>query len=137
MTLSASDISPERKATRKAVLTYFCIALYCGLFSAIYEHFSHGVYSNYMVFLFIFPLIGGAVPYAALGFIKRMRCPSASARRIYNCGVATLTVGSCFAGILEIYGTTSVYLKYYWLAGIALIAMGIAVYALSANARRS
>lgn len=135
--MSISDISPEKKAARKAFLTYFCVALYCGLFGAIYEHFSHGVYSNYMVFLFMFPLIGGAVPYAALGFIKQLRCPEIPARRIYNCGVATLTVGSCFAGVLEIYGTTSVYLKYYWIAGIALISIGIALYALSENAHQS
>lgn len=135
--MSSSDISPEKKAARKTFLTYFCVALYCGLFSAIYEHFSHGVYSNYMVFLFMFPLIGGAVPYAAFGFLKRLRSPDMSARRIYNCGVATLTVGSCFAGVLEIYGTTSLYLKYYWIAGITLFAIAIAVYALSARARRS
>lgn len=30
---------------------------------AVYEHFSFGVYSNFMIYAFAFPLIGGALPY--------------------------------------------------------------------------
>jgi hypothetical protein len=35
-------------------MTYLGFTLFCGLFSLIYEHFSHGVYSDYMVYLFLF-----------------------------------------------------------------------------------
>lgn len=126
--MSALLASPEKRQMRRTLLIYLSTTLFCGLFSAVYEHFSHGVYSNYMIYLFMFPLIGGVLPYAVLGLFLRTRCPLPVPARIYNSGVATLTVGSCMKGVLEIYGTTSDYMVAYWAAGVFLVVLGLAVF---------
>ena len=97
-----SDIDYEKIKTRKMSLIYLCVTMFCGLFSAVYEYFSHGVDSNFMIFLYMIPLITGVLPYAAAGFIDFLPSPSAVSRRVYNCGVATLSLGCCLNGVLEI-----------------------------------
>ncbi|MPM91163.1 hypothetical protein SDC9_138290 [bioreactor metagenome] len=84
-----------------------------------------------MVYLFLFPLIGGVLPYAGIGFINKLCFPGRVALNLYNSGIATLTVGGCFKGVLEIYGTTSDYILFYWIAGIALTISGVAIYIFS------
>ncbi len=136
--MSASHISQDKKQMRRYSLIFLCITLFCGLFSAVYEHFSYGVYSNYMVYLFMFPFTGGVLPYAILGLTPHIPCPSRSASRLYNSGIATLTVGSFAKGVLDIYGTTSVYMTVYWAAGTALLAVGLVIYFIgSAKVRRA
>ena len=126
--MSASHISHEKKQMRRKSLIFFCITLFCGLFSAVYEYFSHEVYSDFMVYLFLFPFIGGVLPYAVLGLAPHIQCPSWSASRLYNSGVATLAAGSCVKGVLDIYGTTSPYVPVYWATGAVLVIIGLVVY---------
>ncbi|MBQ2330188.1 MAG: hypothetical protein II387_05480, partial [Oscillospiraceae bacterium] len=56
------------------------------------------------------------------------RVPTKAVRSFYDCGVATLTVGSIFKGVLVIYGTTNRLSIVYLLAGIPLIAIGLILY---------
>ena len=126
--MSASHINPKKKQMRRTSLMFLSVSLFCGLFSAVYEHFSHGVYSGYMVYLFMFPLFGGVLPYAVLGLVQKIKCPSPTSAKIFNSGVAALTVGSCVKGVLDIYGTSSSYLPIYWAAGISLMALGLVMY---------
>lgn len=126
--MSALHINPEKKQMRRTSLIFLCAALFCGLFSAVYEHFSHGVYSNYMVYLFAFPFFGGVLPYAIFGLAPNIKCPSSASARIFNSGVAALTVGSCIKGVLDIYGTTSSYQPIYWVLGSSLMALGLVLY---------
>ena len=126
-----SDIKYSKKHSRRMALIYLCITLFCGLFSAVYEYFSFGVYSNYMIFLYMIPLMAGVLPFALAGLMIRLPCPSLISVKIYNCGVATLTLGCCLAGVLEIYGTTSIYIRFYWLAGIVMMAFGFVLYLVS------
>ena len=76
----------------------------------------------------MFPLVGGAVPFTLIGLIRPLQCPSPSSSRLYNSGIAALTLGSCLSGVLEIYGTTSIYVNVYWIAGVALAGIGITLY---------
>ncbi|MEA4893936.1 MAG: hypothetical protein VB064_01595 [Oscillospiraceae bacterium] len=123
---------------RRYSLIFLCISLFCGLFSAVYEYFSHGVYSGYMVYLFLFPFAGGVLPYAGFGLFPNVPCPQKLARNLYNSGIATLAAGSCVKGVLDIYGTTSIYCTVYWLAGAVLTAAGFAAYLIgSAKAGKS
>lgn len=126
--MSASLINQEKKHMRRTSLIFLCVTLFCGLFGAVYEHFSHNVYSNYMIYLFMFPLFGGVLPYAVFGLAPKIKCPSPASVRIFNSGVAALTVGSCVKGVLDIYGTSSSYQPIYWAIGIALTALGFAMY---------
>lgn len=126
--MSASDIRANKRFAGRTAIIYICISLFCGLFSAIYEHFSHEVYSDFMVYLFLYPLIGGALPYTVIGLTKRLKSPSPESARIYNSGLAALTLGSCIKGVLDIYGTSSVYVSVYWMAGVLLVATGSTIY---------
>ena len=98
------------------------------LFSLVYEHFSHQVYSLFMLLAFLFPLLGGALPCALLMRTPRCAQPGVLSRCLFDSGLAALTVGSIFRGVLEIYGTTSRLSAVYWICGIALCALGLAVY---------
>ena len=113
------------KACRRALgacLAYLAAALFCLLFGAVYEHFSHGVYSNAMVYAFAYPLCLGVLPFfAACAFGKERLAPSGASAHLWADGVATLTVGSILSGVLEIYGTDSALLAVYPIAGAALL----------------
>ncbi len=135
--MSASVIERKRRSAVRQTVIYVCIAMFCGLFSAIYEHFSHGVYSNAMICFFAYPLVLGALPYAAIALSKRLPLPEKRAAGVWDCGVTTLAVGSCLRGVLEIYGTTSSYTALYAPVGIALLAVGAILYFREAKARRT
>jgi len=105
----------------KMALRYLIISAAAALIGAVYECFSHEVYSYYMIYAFAFPLVLGAVP--SLLLLKRAR----SLRIPYRCsqmwqlGILTLTVGSMFQGVLEIYGTTNRLIMLYLIAGAVLM----------------
>lgn len=119
----------DKKRAARAVYIWLGISAFCALFSAVYEHFSHGVTSMYMVLVFLFPLIGGALPNLLIRLIGRSHAPTENCRCIWNSGVAALAVGSLVRGALEIYGTGSTLVKYYWFIGAVLCCAGIALYA--------
>ncbi len=108
-------------------MRYFAAAAFCILFAAVYEHFSHGVWSNYMVCLFVWPLLGG-VPALLLPGIRTALMPCRAVRNFWASGVATLTLGSCLAGVFEIYGTTAPLVAVYWYAGAALTVLAAGLY---------
>ena len=116
MILSTSDIKGKKQA-EKISFVYFLIGLFCAFFGAVYEMFSHEVYSFYMIYAFAFPLIGGTLPFWVLARLPRFGYPGAVARTLYHSGIATLTVGSIVRGVLDIYGTTNVLSGYYFKAG--------------------
>lgn len=128
MTLYTSNDPQKGQKVHKMVKAYIGFTLFCGLFSSVYEYFGHGVYSNYMVFLFIFPLLGGALPYYLIGKINAMVFPDRVSMNIYNSGVATLAVGSCLEGVLQIYGTSSGLVNAYWITGLAMSLLGLGMY---------
>lgn len=142
-----SDINDRCRAGRVS-FSYLLAAVFCALFGAVYERFSHEVYSSYMLYAFAFPLVGGALPFGLLANWGRPMMPSDPDKRgsytraarprprmpgpcalgLYGAGIATLTVGSIFRGVLDIYGTSNSLVRVYWTAGIVLIALGLVVY---------
>ena len=110
---------------------YAVVTLLVMSFSSIYEFFSHQVYSNAMIFAFVYPLIGGVALYGALAWIGERFQPPVPAQCLYNSGIAALTVGSLFQGILEIYGTTNYLSAIYPMAGWGLVVIGAVVWAWS------
>lgn len=119
-----SDINHEKRA-KKTAFVYLLIALFCAFFGAVYEVFSHDVYSGYMIYAFAFPLAGGTLPFLAMSLCSTKRYPNAIARNLYHSGIATLTVGSIIRGVLDIYGTTNSLSGIYWIVGGILTVMGI------------
>ena len=104
---------------------YAAAALGTAIFAAIYECFSHRVYSGFMIFASLIPLLGGALPYALLERMTEEKQPGILCRMVYNSGIAALTAGSLFQGVLEIYGTTNPLSAAYWYVGSGLCLLGV------------
>lgn len=119
MTLSTSDI----KIGRKNLVAYIAIALFCMLFTLIYEKFSYGEYSWYMRCMFLYPLLGGAGA-SLIFWKKRVNCWSA---RLWNSAMAVFTCGSLVHGIIVISGRSSAYDGYYWIAGSVFVAGAVII----------
>ena len=107
---------------RKTALLYLIAALAAALFGGVYEQFSHGVYSCFMIYAFAFPLAGGVLP-CLLSDGRAAAHPAAA--NLWGAGIAALTVGALFRGALEIYGTTSPLTDVYWAAGVLLLAAAV------------
>ncbi len=112
----------ERK-NASAARGYLAAAGACALFGAIYELFSHGVWSAFMIGAFAFPLLLGALPFALLQKVGKPY-PGKAAAELIHAGVAALTVGSIIRGVLAIYGTDNPLAAVYWIVGTALTAVG-------------
>ncbi|MBE6616444.1 MAG: hypothetical protein E7627_00660 [Ruminococcaceae bacterium] len=124
MTLFTSDIDTRNKSAKTA-LVYLLVSIFAALFGAVYEKFSHGVYSYSMLYAFAYPLILGVLPYLCIAIGKDPKLPPTSPRLLCHFGVATLTVGSIIQGVLDIYGTMN-YLTYvYPVIGALLYLAGV------------
>lgn len=123
MTVYSSDIN-EKARMEKTAFGYFLVALFYALFGAVYEVFSHDVYSFYMLYAFGFPLVGGTLPFWLFARGSGKCYPGGVSCRLYHAGIATLTVGSIVRGILDIYGTTNRLTAVYFIAGVLLTVVG-------------
>lgn len=126
-------IDKMMKRALKTAFVYLLLSLFCILFGAVYEMFSHGVYSLYMICAFVFPLAGGSLPFLIIALSHTKNYPDAVAGNLYHSGIATLTVGSILQGVLDIYGTTNRLLALYWMTGIAFAISGIIAFLLRKN----
>lgn len=115
---------------------YTAITAGCGLVSFIYELFSHGVYSNFMVYLFAIPLFLGVLPELIAQIWPKLAVGSSWQRTVHAFAVATLVVGSLLQGIVEIYGTTNQFIGYYFWAGIGLLFVSLSIWTMQFIKRR-
>ena len=127
MILFSSVTEINSKKSLKTALIYLLITIFCALFGAVYELYSHEVYSFFMIYAFAFPLVCGALPFAVLALLRTRKHPCSLARNLLHSGIGTLTVGSIVRGVLEIYGTTNQLSDYYWPVGAILYSLGIVV----------
>ena len=97
---------------------YLGISVFVFIFGQIYEYFSHGVYSNYMIFAFLIPFAGLFILWILNNLIFKIEI-SYFVLLPWKCGTATLTAGSLYKGILEIYGTSTTFEIFYLITGIA------------------
>ena len=103
----------------KKSLIYFGISIFVCIFGQIYEYFSHGVYSSYMMFAFLIPFIGLFIPSLLNNLILERKITD-NVTLPWKCGIATLTVGSIYKGVLEIYGTSGTFEQVYLIIGSLL-----------------
>ena len=165
--------SDRKKAVEYAykLFNYACIcltaAIFCALFGAVYEVFSHGVFSFYMIYAFAIPLCLGTFPLMIILLCAGRKTekleiidlkeaetlyeedrywensclylfPGRTALNAWFSGIAALTAGCLFQGVLEIYGTTNRLIVVYPVAGVLLLAAGLAAFVLPAiTARRT
>ena len=93
---------------------YGVFSAVCLIIGAVYECFSHGVLSLWMMGMFLWPLSMGVFPCLVLG---SKGYPLLRGKWRYRAGVITWTIGSGMEGVFEIYGTHSPYLFLYWVLG--------------------
>ena len=101
---------------------YLGISVFVFIFGQIYEYFSHGVYSSYMMYAFLIPSIGLFIP-SFLNNLILKRTVSDNVTLPWKCGIATLSAGSIYKGILEIYGTSGTFEMVYLIIGSVLCIM--------------
>ena len=131
---SGSRASGRLPQDFRTSLIYLAISAGLAFAGAIYEIFSHGVYSYFMIYAFAITLIGGALPYmlsyigSLTGRFAQLRALLGSAGEgLYHAGIATLTVGSIMKGVLDIYGTTNRLTMVYPVIGAILIIAAVAL----------
>ena len=154
---------------------YLIAGIACAAFGLIYELFSHEVYSFYMIYAFLIPLVPGALLNLVIAWLavrkeKHLRIKEAAAgstvnpvydeetdadaryelsngtetpasagaffpgrftRYAWNSGLAALTVGSLFKGVLDIYGTTNKLIVVYPIAAAVLICAAVFSFSMS------
>lgn len=117
----------SEKQFRKIILVYVALSPVTIIADKIYDIFGHGVDSPAMTWMFLYPLLGGALFYFIVNlFISPIK--NVTGFRVFfnlhNSGIATLTFASFLKGVFEIAGTNSSYLKYYYVVGCLFIVIG-------------
>lgn len=114
-------------ASKKTSITYLILTVVTVIIEKIYRLFGHGVTSPAMTWMFFYPLAGGLLIYLVsrtkIGIVDAERFRSFS--NLYHSGIATLAVASFLKGVLEIAGTDSVYLPYFYIVGFGMVIFGI------------
>lgn len=87
------------------------------LFGIIYEYFSHGVYSIFMMYAFLVPLITFLILYILNILNVEIKVISLN---LIHMITFTLLLGSIFKGFLDIYGTTNNLIYIYLISSIVL-----------------
>ena len=109
------------KNLKKHLILYGIFSIICIVINAIYSIFSHGVSSNHMTYMFLYPLLLGI-------FVSLINYENNNEVTDFSfCGILTLTIGSFLKGIFEIAGTSSEYEILFYLAGIILIIIGLII----------
>lgn len=114
----------------KAALVYLGFSGFCIFFDRVYALFGHGVFSANMSLMFLYPLLGGALPFFLLWrFLPRSE--AAGGRVWFNCyssGIAALTVGSLLRGVFDIAGTSSPYCAVFSVCGWTMVGAGATLF---------
>ncbi len=117
-------MSTSVKDMEKHLLCNLSGTVFLAFAGAVYEHYSHGVYSYYMIYSFAIPLLFGVVPYTIL--LIKGKFPHRVFLNLWNSAVATLSVGCLFKGVLAIAGYTNSLIIVYPIVGIALALAAVA-----------
>ena len=112
---------------------YLGISGFLGIFTIVYYHFSHGVTSPYMTFLFAIPLVAGCVSF----ILKKWFGPgNAVSRNAYPSGIAALVMACMLKAIFDIAGNSSVFVPPLFLMGGGLLSIGAVSYFFRREAMR-
>lgn len=120
-------------------MVYLAITVFCIIFNQIYALFGHGVHSPFMTLMFLFPLLGGVLPFLILSLFVNDPYEIKGYRFSYNCynsGIAALTSASLLHGIFEIAGTDSPYLAPVTFTGWSMVSAAVLLYLIRIIGRR-
>ncbi len=91
--------------------------------SFIYELFSHGIFSSYLIFAFIFPFI--SLVFYEILYKRKDKNFCLIFSRLFNLSMLTFTILFIMLGVLEIYGTTNDLIYVYLVLGLFLLVISI------------
>ena len=121
-------MSTYKLKQNKAELIFYAVESVVTLvIGTVYELFSHQVYSPFMYLMFMIPLLLGLAPNLAARMLDKSFITSKDARATYKLGVLTLIFGSFLKGVLDIYGTSSIYPLLYLPAAAVLIIVAFGI----------
>ena len=114
----------------KTAIVYSGVSLLCVVISNVYAIFGHGIRSDSMDYMFLYPLLGGTVIFLLAAIVlprlsQQPRVISRIAYNLYNSGIAALTSAAMLKGIVEIAGTGSAWIIYIKTTGIIMVAAAI------------
>ncbi|KNZ43521.1 hypothetical protein AKG39_00995 [Acetobacterium bakii] len=118
----------KRRSKRNTVIIYLVLSLTAVVINYIYGLLGHGVSSPAMTWMFLYPLLGGALLFFLINVLIPCSSLFAGYRlffNAYNSGIATLTLGSFLKGILDIAGTSSPYIVLFYGVGWLFISAGL------------
>lgn len=128
LAINNNDIKHEYS---KVLIAYLSITCFTILTNQIYSLYGHGVSSDAMTFMFLYPLLGGFIFFLIIRLFFSKIYYFSGYRvffNIHNSGIATLTIGSFLRGIFEIAGTASNYVKYYYIFGWIFIGISLLLF---------
>jgi hypothetical protein len=132
---SVTKTKKQQRPFGKTVVVYLILTVVAVVVNYVYGLFGHGVHSAAMTWMFLYPLMGGALIYFLLErFFPDVKTLKAFrlGYNSYNSGIATLTLGSFLKGILEIAGTDSGYLIVFTAVGGLALGMGLLIFGILA-----
>ena len=122
---TSPPLDKRRRLLGRTAKAYGVIAAFCGIFSAVYLHFSYGQSSPFLVMLFLPPLLLGLVPAETLLLTDKVRIASKPVRSLWNSGVATLTVGFLVRAVINISGRYTYYDAVYWVLSAGFFVLAV------------
>lgn len=123
----------ERNRLRRHGKVLLWSAAGVAAFGAVYEHFSFGVWSYWMVYAFAPALLAGLW---LLELSDGRTLPGRLFTRLLELGVWTATLGALSAGIVEIYGTENRLLIAYPIAAGVLLSAAVVLWILDRSSKK-
>lgn len=126
-TLDMNKHFRRRLRDYKISIIYLAVAVFCIITDHVYAIFGHGVRSASMTYMFLYPLAAAVL--SMVVSIRPLNGGNGWRRLGTNAvasGTAALTVGAFLRGILEIAGSSSAYVVFFYLVGWLFAAAGLA-----------
>ena len=117
----------------RTFISYLAIAAFLFIFSRIYESLSYGEVSVFMHYMFCATLVGGIL---LLGLLQVKPNLSRMTYNLWNSGIATITAGCLFRGIINLSGRSTTLDQPYWYVGAGFLALSLITLFIS-NTRRT
>ncbi|MCO5451312.1 hypothetical protein [Enterococcus faecium] len=111
---------------KKAFYSYFISSVLLFIFPWIYHHFSHGVTSQALRWVWVIPMVGGAFLFIFKKILNTFQ--NRLAFNLFNTGLTSYIVGMILKGILEIAGTSSPYIGIYPMIGMIILGISLFIY---------
>ncbi|MDG3180307.1 hypothetical protein MKN84_00915 [Streptococcus suis] len=106
----------------RTFISYLAMVAFLFIFSRIYESLSYGEVSVFMHYMFCATLVGGIL---LLGLLQVKPNLSRMTYNLWNSGIATITAGCLFRGIINLSGRSTTLDQPYWYVGAGFLALSL------------